>query len=111
MDLITKSIENPDVRVLFEFNGARERGFSDGYRPIHKLKKSGGDYLTTGIHRYFCKGKILSNDTVEGTITFITPEAYPNCLSVGDRIEIYDGPKRAIGTATVLEIMNKELER
>ena len=111
MDLIKKSIENPDIRVLFEYNGARNRGFCDGYRPIHKLKTAGGDYLTSGIHHYFCKEKISSNGTVEGTITFIDPESYPNCLSVGDRIEIYDGPKRAIGTATVLEIMNKELER
>ena len=111
MDLITKSIENPDIKVLFEFNGARERGFSDRYRPIHKLKTASGDYLTTGIHRYFGKEEIPSNGTVEGTITFISPEEYPNCLGVGEKIEIHDGPRRVVGTATVLEIMNKELER
>lgn len=31
---------------------------------------------------------VIPNTKIKGTITFITPEAYPNCLWVGKEIDI-----------------------
>ena len=41
----------------------------------------------------------------KGTITFITPESYPNCLKIGSVIPIYDFPN-IIGYATVTKLLN-----
>lgn len=111
MNIIEKSIVDPDIKAVFEFNGVRQRNIFDGIRPIHALIVDGKRYLTTGIHRYFDKKEVLPNETVQGTITFISPEAYPHCLDIGDKIDIYDGPERVIGTATVTGIMNPLLKK
>ena len=41
---------NPDVEVLFEFNGARKNSVADGYSPSHLVKEN---YLTIGLHKYY----------------------------------------------------------
>jgi len=96
----------PDVRVRFEFNGSRSHPAWNGYRPAHLVKEN---YLTSGVHHYFDVEKVESNGAAEGTITFITPEAYPHCLWTGKRINIQEGG-RVVGTAVVLEIYNGLLE-
>ena len=91
-----------DVEVVFHFY--EKRKLYEGYRPIHKVLDN---YLTTGRHHY--------NDTseetneVEGTITFISPDAYPRSLWVGKNIDMSDGEK-SIGYATVVKILNPILE-
>ena len=97
-----------DVKVIFQFNGKRRFPVQSGYRPVHLIKD---DYLTTGVHRYFNVQEVAPNGSAEGTITFITPEAYPHCLWVGKKIGIYDGPRDIVGVATVMEIYNPLLER
>ena len=76
----------------------------NGCRPIHRI----GDYLTTGLHQYINCDILKKNESIEGTITFITPEAYPHSLKVGMRIEFQEG-SRIIGYAEVLEIYNNVL--
>lgn len=98
-NVITRS---PDVEVVFEFNGMRARPIYDGYRPVHLVTEN---YLTTGVHHYRGVESMPSNGIVQGTITFITPEAYPHCLWIGKRICIQDGG-RIIGYATVTDIYN-----
>lgn len=98
---------NPDVKVCFEFNGTREYPVWSGYRPTHLVKDN---YLTSGVHHYFDTEAVEPDGTAQGTITFITPEAYPHCLWVGKRINIQEGA-RVIGTAVVLEIYNSLLEK
>ncbi|MEN2775321.1 hypothetical protein ABCY62_09820 [Acetivibrio clariflavus] len=48
-------------------------------------------------------------ETVTGTITFITPEAYPHCLWEGKVINIQEGNK-IIGYAKVTKVMNELLK-
>lgn len=92
----------PDVEVFFEFNGLREKHIYDGFRPVHLLSDQ---IYTSGVHHYFGTESIPSNGSVRGTITFITPEAYAHCLSIGSVIPIYDLPN-IIGHATVIQIFN-----
>ena len=97
--------EEPDVEVLFEFNGERQSPCFDGYRPAHLVTD---DYLTTGVHHYYDSDKVSSNGKAKGTITFITPEYYPACLWVGKCINIQEGA-RIIGHATITKIFNSIL--
>lgn len=92
----------PDIEVIFEFNGIRKNPASDGYRPDHLVKNN---YLTTGIHHYYNVDTVAPNGTATGTITFVTPEAYPACLWVGKRINIQEGEK-IVGYATITKIFN-----
>lgn len=96
----------PDVEVLFEFNGTRKNPAYDGYRPVHLVNDS---YLTSGIHHYYEVDSVLPNGTAKGTISFLSPEAYPNCLWIGKKINIQEG-ERVIGFATIMDIYNSVLE-
>lgn len=96
----------PDVEAIFEFIGSRKDNLYEGYRPAHLVRE---DYLTTGMHSYYN----LENSTkqnLKGTITFISPEAYPGCLWVGKRITMYEG-KTIVGFATITKIFNPILCR
>lgn len=92
----------PDVEVLFEFIGTRTHPAADGYRPHHLVTDN---YLTTGIHHYYNVQTVSQSDTARGTITFISPEAYPHCLWVGKKINIQEGT-HIVGYATILKIFN-----
>lgn len=96
----------PDVKVVFEFNGTRKHHCYDGYRPAHLVKD---DYLTSGEHHYYDTDSVPPDGTAKGTITFITPEAYPGCLWNGKRISIQEGAK-IIGYATITHIFNPALK-
>ncbi|MCH5279170.1 MAG: hypothetical protein J1E60_05200 [Christensenellaceae bacterium] len=93
---------SPDVEVIFEFNGTRTRPAIDGYRPAHLVTD---DHLTTGIHHYYEVESVPPDGTAKGTITFLSPEAYPHCLWIGKKINIQEGA-RIVGYATVTEIYN-----
>lgn len=95
----------PDVEAVFQFNGTRKTAVWDGYRPAHLVTDN---YLTTGIHHYYETDFILPDGTAKGTITFISPEAYPHCLWVGKKINIQEGA-RIVGTATITKILNSLL--
>lgn len=97
----------PDVEVTFRFNGTRLGPVADGYRPAHRVRE---DYLTTGVHHYFGVLEVAPDGVARGTITFITPEAYPACLWEGKEIPIQEG-ERVVGTATVETILNPILEK
>lgn len=91
----------PDVEVIFEFVGHRRDNLCEGYRPAHLLC---ADCLTTGVHSYYN----LENDgngDIKGTITFVSPEAYPACLWIGKQITIYEG-KNIVGYAKIAKIFN-----
>ena len=95
----------PDVEVAFEFIGTRKAPVADGYRSMHLVT---GNYLTTGVHHYYHAQTIPPNGTAKGTITFISPEAYPHCLWVGKKINIQEGAK-IVGYATILKVLNSNL--
>ena len=92
----------PDVEVTFRFNGTRRTPAADGYRPAHRVRE---DYLTTGVHHYFGVSEVGPDGIVRGTITFITPEAYPACLWAGKEIPIQEG-ERVVGIATIEKVLN-----
>ena len=109
IDCIDIFSRSPDVEVVFDFNGVRKRPIVDGYRPIHVMTDScsiTSPYLTTGLHRYYGKIAVDPNESILGTITFLTPEAYPKCLWIGKRIPIMDPPTVEIGVATVVRVIN-----
>lgn len=97
----------PDAEVTFRFNGTRRGFVADGYRPAHRIRE---DYLTTGVHHYFDTEMVAHDGEARGTITFITPEAYPNTLWPGKTIDICEG-ERIVGTATVVRVLNPILEK
>ncbi|MCR8633528.1 hypothetical protein [Paenibacillus radicis (ex Xue et al. 2023)] len=93
-----------DVEALITFliDGGRTRNVFNGYRPAHLVKD---DYLTTGIHNYYDKHEVVLGESVLGTITFIGPEAYPQCLWVGKKINIQEGSK-IVGYAEIIKVFN-----
>lgn len=97
----------PDAKVTFRFNGTRRTPVADGYRPAHRIRE---DYLTTGVHHYFDVSQVAPDGETRGTITFISPEAYPNTLWVGKVLDIQEG-ERIVGTATVEKVLNPILNR
>ena len=97
----------PDAEVTFRFNGTRKGPVADGYRPAHRIRE---DYLTTGVHHYFGVSQVASDGEARGTITFISPEAYPNTLWAGKVLPIQEG-ERIVGTATVEKVLNPVLNR
>lgn len=98
--------KDPDVEVIFEFIGTRSKPVFDGYRPMHLIKD---DYLTTGVHHYYDVDNVPPNGTAKGTITFISPEAYPHCLWIGRKLNVQEGA-RIVGYATITQIFNPVLE-
>ena len=96
----------PDIEVVFEFIGTKTRSVTNGYRPSHLIND---DYLTTGIHKYYEVDSVAPNGSAKGTITFLTPEAYPHCLWIGKRICIQEGSS-IVGYATISKIFNSILE-
>ncbi len=91
----------PDVEAIFEFVGHRKDNLYEGYRPTHLICEG---CLTTGVHSYYN----IENDTngvVKGTITFISPEAYPACLWIGKQITMYEG-STIVGNAIITRIFN-----
>lgn len=92
----------PDVEVVFEFNGTRMNPATDGYRPAHLITDN---YLTTGVHHYYQMNAVPPNGTAKGTITFLSPEAYPHSLWIGKKINIQEGD-RIVGYATIVKIFN-----
>ena len=98
---------NPDVEVVFEFNDRRSNPAHDGYRPAHLVDDT---YLTTGIHHYYDVSEVPPNGQAKGTITFLSPDAYPACLWIGKKINIQEGAK-IVGCATITQIFNPLLEQ
>ncbi|WP_045516874.1 hypothetical protein [Neobacillus niacini] len=93
------------ITFLITEEGGRTTPVFSGYRPAHLLNN---DYLTTGIHQYYNREKVELGETVLGTITFITPEAYPECLWVGKRISIQEA-SHIVGYAEITKIFNETL--
>ena len=94
----------PDIKARITLTG---RDFvASGYRPAHLIN----DYLTTGLHNYLGCELLEKGQTVDGTITFITPEEYPNSITVGMRIVFQEGAKTT-GFAEVTEIYNESLKK
>lgn len=100
-----KEVEHmkPDIRASITLT--REEPVYSGYRPAHLI----GNYLTTGIHEYFNTNILKNGETVEGTISFISPEYYPHSLKVGMRLIFQEG-SRITGYAEILEIYNELLK-
>lgn len=61
--------------------------------------------MTTGVHCYFGVSQVPPGGTARGTITFLSPEAYPHCLHIGKVIPIQEG-ERIVGYATIEQILN-----
>lgn len=93
----------PDIRANITLT--REKPVYNGYRPAHLI----GDYLTTGVHKYFNTDILKCGETTEGTISFISPEYYPYSLKVGMRLIFQEGAQ-ITGYADVIEIYNDLLK-
>ena len=87
-------------------DGGRQGPVFNGYRPAHLVRE---DYITTGVHHYYDREKVELGEEVVGTITFISPEAYPNCLWIGKVINIQEG-SHIVGYAKIAKIFNSLLK-
>ncbi|WP_219834274.1 hypothetical protein [Paenibacillus sp. R14(2021)] len=94
-----------EAKIMFFPKDGRTGPAISGYRPNHLIRD---DYLTSGEHHYYGQKIIELGETVLGTITFITPEAYPECLWIGKVIRIQEG-SRIIGSAEITKIFNDML--
>lgn len=97
----------PDVEAFFSFNDVRKSPARDGYRPAHRLTDT---CLTTGVHYYYDVGSVPPGASARGTITFLSPEAYPHCLWVGKRIPMQEGA-HVVGYAVITRIDNRSCRR
>lgn len=106
-DVIKQFFEiQPDVEVKFEFNMTRKTPAKSGYRPHHLVKD---DYWTTGVHKYYNVEEVVPGETAYGTITFLSPETYPNCLHKGKVIPFSEG-ERIVGYVTIMKVLNPLLD-
>src|SRR3974377_1892723 len=96
-------MRTPDVEAEITL----QRQAQSGFHPQHKVRE---DSLTWGVHDYIGCTEVLPGQTVKGTITFITPEAYPHCLWVGREIDIQEG-NRVGGRARITRDLNPLLEK
>lgn len=94
--------QTPDVEVIFTFNHIRKNPARNGYRPHHLVTDT---YLTTGVHHYYDVDEVPPGGSAKGTITFLSPEAYPHCLWIGKEIRIQEGT-HVVGSATITRIFN-----
>lgn len=94
----------PDVKAMITLT--RKNSVMSGYRPAHNI----GGYLTTGVQQYLHTNEVKCGETVEGIISFITPEAYPHTLEAGMRLVFQEG-KRETGYADILEVYNDLLKK
>ena len=106
MKIIPLNERAPDVEAYISLNTNKKHPVISGYRPTHRVR---GDYLTTGVHKYYDVESIKPGQTVLGTITFITPEVYPKTLWIGKQIDICEG-EIIVGTATITKIFNPILQ-
>lgn len=97
----------PDIKAEITLNNNRKSPVTSGYRPAHLIN---GNYLTTGLHQYLDRDLLYPNQTAIGTIAFITPEAYPHSLEIGEEIQIQEGAK-VVGVVKVIEIYNPLLSK
>lgn len=101
---------NPDLlAVVTYFEGtpdSRETPATSGYRPAHQVTE---EYLTSGEHIYFENDVVFPGESAKTYIKFISPDAYPNCLWVGKKLNINEG-SRVVGEAEVKEIYNDQLQ-
>ena len=91
--------------ILYYLNTSTKT-IKSGYRSAHLI----GDYYTTGLHQYIGTDTLNKGEAVEGYITFISPEYYPQTLGVGDILEFYEGSK-LVGNIQIIEIYNELLKR
>jgi translation elongation factor EF-Tu-like GTPase len=96
-----------EITLLPTSDGGRKTPAMSGYRPAHRVLD---EYLTTGMHHYAECEQVVPGETVRGTITFVTPEAYPHCLWVGREIDFQEG-SRVVGRARIVKILNPLLEK
>lgn len=102
-------MREPDIVAEISFlkteEGGRLNPVSSRYRPAHSVRD---DYLTTGQHDYSDKQKVFPGESVVGTITFLSPEAYPHCLWEGKILSVQEG-SRIVGYAKVITVLNELL--
>lgn len=98
---------NADIEVIIQNSRPSKSCVCSGYRPAFKVKE---DYLTTGIIRLIDCEELEYGKKASAEICFITPELYPNCLEVGQKIQFQEG-KIVHGFATITKINNKNLEK
>lgn len=94
------------VTFLSTSEGGRTHPAYSGYRPAHRVRK---DYLTSGIHHYADLEFVNPGQTACAEISFVTPYAYPHCLSVGQVITLQEGA-RMVGYAEILAVYNPILK-
>ena len=96
-----------DIEVVIKNNRPSKNCMCSGYRPAFKVKD---DYLTTGIIKFVDCDRLKYGEEAIAEVWFITPEVYPNCLEVGQTIQIQEG-ERIHGLATVLKVKNLILKK
>ena len=96
-----------DIKAIVRNNRPSKNNIYSGYRPAFKVKNN---YFTTGIIKFIdCDELSFENEAV-AEVWFITPEAYPNCLEIGQIIPFQEG-KFVCGNITITKINNKILEK
>lgn len=94
----------PDIKANITIT--RKTPVYSGYRPAHLI----GNYMTTGVHEYIGAEQVECGETMEGFITFLSPEYYPHTLEPGMKIQFQEG-RRITGYAVATEVYNNLLRK
>lgn len=97
---------NYDVKATVKNLRPSKNAFATGYRPTFQIRD---DYLTTGEIILINKTWLNFNETAEAFIRFLTPELYPNSLSIGMKILFGEGTT-ITGEAMIEAIRNPILK-
>ena len=97
----------PDIEAVIKNNKPSKNYIRSGYCPAFKVKD---DYLTSGLTKFKNCDVIKFDEEALADIWFITPEYYPHCLFVGQKIQFQEG-KFIQGYATITKIYNNLLQK
>jgi hypothetical protein len=77
-----------------------------GYRPTYRIRD---DYSTSTHHEFLGCDSVSTGEIARAEVWFLSPEAYPKSLWIDRCVEVTEGV-RVVGSATILQILNRTLE-
>ncbi len=93
------------LTLLSTEEGGRSNPVLNGYHPTYRVMP---EYWTSTRHFFVDCDTLEPGSSGEAYVKFLTPEAYPSTLTIGQVIEVGEGEK-LIGRAIVKEIYNEML--
>jgi elongation factor Tu len=95
-----------ELTLLSVSDGGRDMTVTSAYRPHFRVAD---DYLTSTAHFFVDVETLSSGETCDSLVAFISPEAYPKSLRVGQVLDVCEA-SRVVGKAKIVEVYNDILK-